>query len=358
MSAKTTEEALPEGRDIRPLASRPQGRRPLFLFAALLAGLGGALFATLEMRRAGISSPSVTAPPQASSGINASPPELAIPPFDPFEYPVGYPPGVVGDQPAPPVAVVRTVAAPARSLPQSGPYPPATQPWNQPEPANSPPPAPLPAYAYQAPPANLRVTAEAGGESDGKSRVRADFLRNPATTVPQGTVIQAVLETALDSTRPGFVRAIVARDIAGFDGSRVLIPRGSKLFGEYGSDVSLGQKRALVRWRRLTRPDGAIIDVDSPSADPLGRAGIKGKVNSHFFQRFSGAILQSVLDIGVGVATREASGNNNVVLALPNSVQTMQVQKPEDIKPTLKVRQGSSVSVMVERDLDFTPVED
>jgi len=186
--------------------------------------------------------------------------------------------------------------------------------------------------------------------------VGASRFRNPATTVPQGTIIQAVLETALDSTQPGFARAIVSRDVMSFDGSRVLIPRGSKLFGEYAADLNRGQNRALIQWRRLTRPDGAIIDVDSPSADPLGRAGVKGKVNSHFFQRFSGAILQSALDIGVQLATRKAAGDT-VVVALPNSAQSIAIQKPDDIRPTLKVRQGASVSVFVGRDLDFTSVE-
>jgi type IV secretion system protein VirB10 len=103
------------------------------------------------------------------------------------------------------------------------------------------------------------------------------------------------------------------------------------------------------------RPDGSTIDVDSPTADPLGRAGVKGKVDTHFFERFGGAILQSVLDAGVQLATREAAGDT-VVLSLPNNSQTV-AARPEDIRPTIKVRQGTSVSVFVGRDLDFTDVE-
>lgn len=164
------------------------------------------------------------------------------------------------------------------------------------------------------------------------------------------------METALDSTQPGFARAIVSRDVMGFDGSRVLIPKGSRLFGTYQSDVSLGQKRALIQWERLTTPDGAQIDLDSPSADLLGRAGIKGAVNSHFFQRFSGAILQSVLDIGVRAVTQKVDGNT-VIVGLPGSTtQATAIQGSADIKPTLKVKQGASVSVFVARDLDFSSV--
>lgn len=188
------------------------------------------------------------------------------------------------------------------------------------------------------------------------ARARASRFIGPSTTVPQGTVIQAVLETALDSNHPGFTRAVVSRDVSSFDGTRVLIPKGSKLFGEYKADINLGQNRALIQWRRLTRPDGTIIDVDSPTADALGRAGVRGKVDTHFFQRFAGAILQSVLDIGVQVAEREASGET-VILALPNGAQMAPTVNQEPIRPTIRVRQGASVSVFVARDLDFSDVE-
>ena len=180
---------------------------------------------------------------------------------------------------------------------------------------------------------------------------------NPTTTVPKGAVIQAVLETALDSNRPGFARAIVSRDVRGFDGSRILIPRGSRLVGEYKADLAQGQNRAFIEWQTLTRPDGVQIAVDSPAADPLGRAGVKGNVNSHFFERFAGAILQSTLDIGVGIATRKVA-DGTVIVGLPGSTQSVSSSvTPQTIKPTLKVPHGSSVSVFVARDLDFIAVE-
>jgi type IV secretion system protein VirB10 len=144
----------------------------------------------------------------------------------------------------------------------------------------------------------------------------------------------------------------------GFDGTRILIPRGSRLYGEYTADVTSGQKRALIRWQRLTRPDGVIVDLDSPSADPLGRAGVEGKVDSHFFARFGSAILQSVLDIGVGLATRQVT-DDAVIVALPGSTQqvTGQLQQTTQVQPTLRIRQGASVSVFVARDLDFSSVD-
>ncbi|MDN3644627.1 TrbI/VirB10 family protein [Pontixanthobacter aestiaquae] len=187
------------------------------------------------------------------------------------------------------------------------------------------------------------------------SRVKAERFVRPSQTIPQGTVIPAVLETALDSTRPGAARALVQRDIYSFDGTRILIQRGSRLYGEYDSGLAAGQNRALIQWTRLIRPDGVTIALDSPSSDPLGRAGVKGKVDSKFLQRFGGAILQSVLDIGVGLATQEIG--SGVVVALPGSTQNVQIQNGNQVQRTLKVKHGTSVSVFVARDLDFSTVD-
>jgi type IV secretion system protein VirB10 len=114
-------------------------------------------------------------------------------------------------------------------------------------------------------------------------RVRACILANRSTTVSQGTLMGAVLETALDSTSPGLARAIVSCDVYGFDGTRVLIPRGSRLIGEYSADTSPGQNRAIINWVRLFRPDGATIALDSPSTDTLGRGGVKAGTSISVF---------------------------------------------------------------------------
>lgn len=189
------------------------------------------------------------------------------------------------------------------------------------------------------------------------ARVRAAMLANRAMTVPQGTLIPAVLETAFDSTHAGFARALVQRDIRGFDGSQVLIPRGSRLIGEYGEDIAQGQRRAIVLWTRLIRPDGVTIAIGSPATDPLGRGGMKADVDTHFFERFSGAILQSAFDLGISLAAR--SSQSPVVVALPGSVGGVVRAAPQQsqIKPTLRVAAGSRVSIFVARDLDFTGMD-
>ena len=189
------------------------------------------------------------------------------------------------------------------------------------------------------------------------SRTKAGVLANRSTTVPQGTLIPAVLETGFNSTWPGLARAIVSHDVRGFDGSRVLIPRGSRVIGEYSSSASLGQNRAMVNWTRLVRPDGAVIAIGSPSADSVGRGGIRAKVNTHFFQRFSSALLQSVIDVGTGLAGRR-SNSSSVIVAMPGGGQTAgSLLFPNQPTPTLSIRPGTSITVFVARDLDFTGVE-
>ncbi|HEX8525402.1 TrbI/VirB10 family protein, partial [Allosphingosinicella sp.] len=170
----------------------------------------------------------------------------------------------------------------------------------------------------------------------------------------QGTLIPAVMETAFNSTRPGLARAIVSRDVRGFDGRKVLIPRGSRLIGEYRSDTASGQNRALVNWVRLIRPDGATISIGSPATDPLGRGGIRANVNNHFLQRFASGLLKSTIDVGLSVA---AAAANAPLILLPGSLGGSGGSQSERITPTLTVRPGTSISVFVARDLDFSGVE-
>ncbi|PSJ36428.1 type IV secretion system protein B10 [Sphingomonas deserti] len=182
------------------------------------------------------------------------------------------------------------------------------------------------------------------------------MLANRSTTVPQGTLIPAVLETAFNSTRPGFARAIVSREVRGFDGTRILIPRGSRLIGEYRADAAAGQKRALINWVRLIRPDGVTIEVGSPATDTLGRGGVKAKVNNHFFERFAGAILQSTVDIALALAAR-SSNNSVIVTTAGGGAQAGNLIQPEPVRPTLTVPAATSISVFVARDLDFASAE-
>ena len=191
--------------------------------------------------------------------------------------------------------------------------------------------------------------------------VFASQLRDTKLIVPQGTVVPAILETGINSDLPGFVRAVVSRDVHGFDGTTVLIPRGSKLIGQYRSAVAAGYSRAFVVWSRVLTPDAVSVDIGSPATDPLGRGGIDGESNSHFLQRFGSAILLSVLTAGLDAAVNTTAKENTtaIVIGTPqqaNNVAAIALQKYIDVPTTITVPQGTPVRVFVARDLDFSAV--
>ncbi len=190
--------------------------------------------------------------------------------------------------------------------------------------------------------------------NDAPPSARASSLSDPAGTVVQGAIIPAVLETALNSDLPGYARAIVSRDVRGFDGSRVLIPRGSRLIGQYKSGVATGQSRAFVVWTRLIRPDGVSVQLASPVTDETGQAGVGGKVDRHFAQRFGAAILLSVVS---GAASSLGNGSSSTVVigssGDASSAASQALQTDGKISPTIRVAQGTPVQVFVARDLEF-----
>jgi type IV secretion system protein VirB10 len=186
--------------------------------------------------------------------------------------------------------------------------------------------------------------------------VGTDRLTSTDQVVPQGTVITGVLETAINSDLPGLVRAVVSRDVRGLDGSRVLIPRGSRLIGQYSNGVALGQSRAFVIWTRLLRSDGVSVQLGSAATDPLGQAGLTGKVNSHFLRRFGAATLLSVITSGLDYLVNTAQRGGSVVVGSPTQATQLAgiaLQREIDIPPTIKVAQGTPVRVFVAKDRDF-----
>lgn len=186
----------------------------------------------------------------------------------------------------------------------------------------------------------------------GGAPAQATAMVDPATTVTQGTLIPAILETAINTDVPGYVRAVVSSDVRSFDGTRILVPRSSRLVGQYQSGLQGGQKRAYVIWTRLIRPDGVSVALASPGTDFSGTAGLPGKVNSHFFKRFGSAMLLSV----VGGLSTIASGGSSVILGGGQSAAAAAVTQDSQIGPTVRVRQGEPIRVFTARDLDFSRV--
>lgn len=189
---------------------------------------------------------------------------------------------------------------------------------------------------------------------------QASQLGDTRLMIPQGTVIPAVLETGINSDVPGFVRAVVSRDVRGFDGSTVLVPRGSKLIGQYRSGVATGQSRAFVVWSRLLTPQGVSIDIGSPAVDAQGQGGVSGETNSHFLKRFGAAILLSVLNAGLNAGVNAVNpSRTSISIGSPQqatSVAGQALQRDLDTPTTITVPPGTPIRAFVARDLDFSAV--
>jgi type IV secretion system protein VirB10 len=191
------------------------------------------------------------------------------------------------------------------------------------------------------------------GTVGGSGKTVAEAAFDPKTTVTQGTLIPAVLETAIDTDVPGFVRAVVSTDVRSFDGSRVLVPRSSRLIGQYKSGLSAGQKRAYVIWTRLIRPDGVSVNIASPAIAFGGETGLDGKVSSHFFDRFGSAMLLSVVG---GIPSLIGNGASVILGGGGQSAAAAAIGQTGQISPTIRVRQGQPIRVFTAKDLDFSKV--
>lgn len=168
-------------------------------------------------------------------------------------------------------------------------------------------------------------------------------------TIFQGKMISAVLESRIESEKPGLVRAMVDEDVMSEDGSQVLVEKGTRLIGEYRSQVVRGDRRVMVIWQRLIRPDAVSIQLASPGVDELGVSGLTGDVDTRFFERFGAAILLSFVDAQV----RSASDDTAIYLSDAGGSANTALRDSINIPPRIVVNQGSRISVFVARDLDF-----
>jgi type IV secretion system protein VirB10 len=186
----------------------------------------------------------------------------------------------------------------------------------------------------------------------------SQVIANPSNTVLQGTMIEATLENAVDSSLPGQLTAIVTRPVWSFDQAQILVPAGSRLFGEYSSEVAIGQGRILVAWTRLVTPDGQSVQMEAFGGDAQGRSGITGKVNSRFVQRFGSAALISLLGAAPAVAAAKYADKISADTAQSvgqdlGSAMGSAVEAYTSLPPIISVAPGAAITVMVDRDLEF-----
>lgn len=188
---------------------------------------------------------------------------------------------------------------------------------------------------------------------------RAGTLGNRDFIVAMGTSIPCILETALASDQPGFTSCVINRDILSDNGRVVLMEKGTQVVGEYRGGLQRGQKRLFVLWNRAKTPKGVIVTLASPATDALGRAGVDGYIDTHWWERFGSALLLSI----VGDATSYASSSlqdsdvdaQNTTSA-GQQAAAIAVEQSINIPPTLLKHQGELVSIFVARDLDFSGV--
>jgi len=191
---------------------------------------------------------------------------------------------------------------------------------------------------------------------------RASIMRDRSFFITKGTELDCSLGTAISSDQPGGLTCILSRDVYGTDLKVKLLDAGSIVTGQYKGGLMRGQARIFAIFERIETPSGVIIDIDSPATDALGRGGIGGYVDTHFADRFGGAILLSIIgDIGRYASNTARSGDNNQIqfsgttdsmkdaasIALENSI---------NIPNTLHANQGDHISIYVARDLDFRGV--
>jgi type IV secretion system protein VirB10 len=194
-------------------------------------------------------------------------------------------------------------------------------------------------------------------------RAYATYFKPLPYLVGQGKFIFGTLALAIHSDLPGQIEAVINQDVYGEQGEKILIPRGSHLIGEYRSGLSNNQSRLFTVWTRIKEPNGIVIQLGSEGTDSLGRAGVTGQVDYHFFDRFGSAILISMVSAGAATSGASTKDPYNSATAYRESVSQALAEQAKNtlnedinIPSTIQVPQGTRIVVFVNKDLDFSRV--
>jgi type IV secretion system protein VirB10 len=203
------------------------------------------------------------------------------------------------------------------------------------------------------------------GQASNSQTVSVERLTAPASPniVQAGSIIPAALITGIRSDLPGQITAQVTQNVYDSPTGRILlIPQGARLIGEYDSEIAAGQTRVLFAWDRLILPDGHSIVLErQPGADPAGYAGLQDRVNQHWGNLLKAAAISALLGAG---AEQGANEDDDLMRALQRGSQDtinqsgqQIVRRQLDVKPTLTIRPGYSLRVILTRDLVLEPIE-
>lgn len=185
---------------------------------------------------------------------------------------------------------------------------------------------------------------------------------NPNLLLKKGTFIQCSLRTKIVSTIAGNVGCIVAHDIYSANGNVLLIERGSEVFGEFKSgQIRQGQDRIFVIWSEIRTPKNIVVQIDSGATDELGGTGIQGWTDTHFWERFGGAIMLSMIDDVAGYFAYQQDRRNGYDLTESTREATREmaasvIENTINIPPTLYKNHGDLVGIYLARDVDFSSV--
>lgn len=196
--------------------------------------------------------------------------------------------------------------------------------------------------------------------------VNSGRLMTPAGdyVIDAGSTIAAALITGLSSDLPGQVVAQVTENVYdSVTGQTLLIPQGTRLLGDYDARVSFGQSRALMVWTRMILPDGRSIELDRMvGTDPSGQSGFADRVNSHTGKLVVAGILSTLFGVGANVATGGGGSNSDIAYAIRESagrsvesVGDKIVERQLNVQPTITIRPGARVRVLVGHDLVLAP---
>ena len=179
----------------------------------------------------------------------------------------------------------------------------------------------------------------------------------------RGTTIPCVLVTKIVTDHAGLTKCQATKNVWSADGSTVLIERGSIFLGEQTAAMLQGQARVAVRWTQMETPKGVLVDIDSPSVGKLGAAGNSAWVNYHFWKRFGGSIMVSLIgDLSNGLSKRISRKSGSTDFTLEETGDSMDeiaaeaIRNSINIPPTGTINQGELLNIMVARDIDFSKV--
>ncbi|MBB4087607.1 type IV secretion system protein VirB10 [Sphingomonas carotinifaciens] len=186
--------------------------------------------------------------------------------------------------------------------------------------------------------------------------VRATMVTDRSLLLSAGTVIPCTLQTAINSTQAGFVSCVINHDVFSENGRIVLLDKGTKVLGQYSGGITQGQARLFVLWTRALTPRGVAIDLGSPAADSLGRAGLPGGVDTQFWSRFGLGLVISVLEDASNIASRAVQGEGTYSTQVPGNTANTVLQQTMQVRPILKKNQGDTAAIFVAKDFDFRSV--